>query len=615
MEKEPPAAAEIRSRGISHKAAASLPAMAWQRVAEQPGVTIFREKDRGIWKSVSWAHFGARIRAIGLALKASGFRAGDVACVLAETRLEWACVDLGILCAGGVSAGLYPTDGTDAVVRVLADSGARILFVENEQQLDKALQARAECPALERIVIFDMKGLRDLKDGACESLAAFVARGEAHGRSDAGEWIETLSRIDGDQLAMLLYTPGTSGAPKAVMLSHRNVLAQVENAEALFGQRAGDERVAFLPSAHVMERVLGLYLSLYSGTVTNYVESPETVPENLQEVRPTVMCAPPRIWEKFHSATTLAVSEATSLQRMLYRWAIGIGHRVANDRLAGRTPSFGRRLSMLAAQLLVLRKVKRAAGLDRIRVAVVGGEPVAATLLRWYLALGIDLVEIYGQTESAGLAAAMPADAMRAGYSGRPVSHGELEIGDDGEILLRGPHVSIGYWSRGARSAQSEWLKTGDIGSLDDGYVRVGGRRAEAIALQSGDAVVPSQVEIELKVSPYIADAVVIGHGREALACLVMIEQDTVERWAHQQKVPFAGFASLARDESVRDLIAREIDKVNAGLEARLAIRKFRLIEQKIEPGDPELTPMLKLRRDFLNEKYRDLIEGMYREP
>ncbi len=593
----------------------SLPAMVWERVVAQADRPILREKQRGIWRSITWAELGQRMRAVGQALRATGFEPGEVACVLAETRPEWVYADLGIQGAGGVAAGIYPTAGAELVAEILRDCAARVLFVENEEQLDKALHARALCPMLERIVILDMKGLRDLADPMCESLEDFTSRGEAHDRDAGRDWEQGIAAIRPDSLAVLIYTAGTTGAPKGAMLSHRSLLAQAEHAARLFGLHPGDERLAFMPMSHVMERVLGLYVGLHASTVGNYVESADTVLENLREVRPTVLAAAPHVWERFHARVSLASDAATLMQRVLYRWAMAAGGRCADRRLAGRRIPPWIALEAWLLRRLVLSNVRRELGMDRLRLALVGGAAVSGELIRWFMALGINLTEIYGQTECAGLAATMPADAPRLDTVGRPVPYGEITVARDGEILVHGPHVFTGYWNRPeetSRALRDGWLHTGDLGGLAEGYLRITGRRQDVITIKSGVAVTAAEIEKELKVSPYIADAVLFGEGREFLSCLVMIDHDAVEKWAQSNRVPFTSFATLVRADGVRTLIGREIERALARLGRPGSVRSFRLIEHKLEPEDPELTPVMQLRRGFVGEKYSGLIEDMY---
>lgn len=582
----------------------SVPSMVWERVLAHADRPILREKQRGVWRTITWAELGRRMRAVGQGLRASGFAPGDMACVLAETRPDWVYADLAIQGAGGVAVGIYPTAGADLVADIVGDCAARVLFVENEEQLDKALRARSTCPALERIVVFDMKGLRELADPMCESLDTFIARGEAHDADNGRQWEAGLAAIRPEQLAVLIYTAGTTGAPKGAMLSHANILAQVENAAPLFGQTEADERLVFMPMAHVMERVLGLYLALYTRAVGAYVESVDTVAANLQEARPTVLAAAPYVWERLHARISLGVDAATLAQRALFRWAMAAGRRRADRLLAGRTVPVWTAMEAWLLRCLVLGNPRRELGLDRLRLALVGGAPVSAELVRWFMAFGVALTEIYGQTECAGLAA----------VAGKAVPYGEVAV-PDGEVLVRGPHVFMGYWNRTretGRALRDGWLHTGDLGTLANGRLTITGRRQDVITTSAGTAVAAAEIEKEMKVSPYIADAILFGERRAYLSCLVMIDHEAVEKWAQAHKVGFTSFATLVRAERVRALIGAEIEQAAARHGSPNAIRSFRLIEQKLEPEDPELTPVMKLRRGFVGEKYSDLIEEMY---
>ena len=583
----------------------SVPAMVFARVGAQGPVTILRKKDRGIWQAITWAMLGARVRAIGMALADSGIGRGQVAGILAETGPDWIAADIAIQGAGGIALGLTPTDPGDVTAETLRASGCRLVFVENEEQLDKVLEIRGECPALQRIVIMDMKGLREFSDPMCESLEAFSARGAAADAARPGVWDAAVAAVQAGDIAILAATSGTSEAARLVALSHANVLAQVNGAAAATGQGASDERLAFLPLSLVAERVFGLYLALSCGTISNLVESAETVPENLQEVRPTVMFAIPRIWEKLHAAITVGTSGATRLQRGLYRWAIG---RAAARVAAGGAPGA---LDALLDRL-VLKPVRTTLGLDRLRLAFVGAAPVSAELMRWYRALGVELRQAYGVAECAGVAALSPAGALRAEAVGAPVSYGELLVGDDGEVLLRGPHVAAGLWQNGVLLPVTDaegWFHTGDLGRLDAGQLVLTGRRGDAIVAADGKETLPSAFENAVKLSPFIADAVLVGHGQARLGCLVMLEHDVVEKWAQDRNIPFTSALSLARAAEVVELIAGELRARSSGV----VVAEFRIVGQRIEPGDPEVTPAMRLRRHFVLKKYDDLIDDMYR--
>lgn len=587
---------------------ANLVGRLWQQIDTHGRAVALRKKDRGIWKSVTYAELGEYIRAVGAALHALDIVAGDVACVLSETNPEWVYANLGILGIGAICAGIYPTSASNQVEYILRDCGARVLFVENEEQLDKALEVRERCPALMRIVIFDMDGLRELDDPMCEGWESFLLRAAETTGKDGKEWLADLSRVGNQDIANLVYTSGTTGPPKGAMLSHGNILAQLDGAAAAFDFRPGEERIAFLPMCHVAEQVL-LYQALTRGVVSNYLESPDTFAENMREVRPTVFFAVPRVWEKFHSRIILAVGDATWLQRMIYRWAMS-----SRTRLASRPGPWQRAEGWLASTL-VLRHIRQELGLDRVRRAFVGAAPVSPELIRWFQAIGIELIEVYGQTECSGMATANPAGGVRPGTVGRPISGFELSLSPEGEILLRGDCVFVGYWGRPDKTAQTirdGWLHSGDIGQVVDGYLTITDRMRDVIITAGGKNVTPSEMENRLKFSPYIADAIVIGERRHFLSCLIMIDQENVEKWAQDQGVPFSSFASLARADGVRELIGREVARVNSQFARSEQVHEFRLIEQKLEAEDPELTPTMKLKRQFVQQKYSDLIEAMY---
>src|SRR6266550_4605199 len=577
-----------------------------------------REKYLGIWQTIGWNDWLARAREIAYALHASGFRPGDVASVLSNTVPEWAYADMGILCAGGVSSGIYPTDSVKQVEYLVNDSRTRVLFVEDDEQLDKALEVRGRCPTLEKIVIFDMEGLSDFRDPMCVSLADFLAAGRYYLEGRENLWREMIESRRPQDLAILVYTSGTTGPPKGAMLSHRNIVTQMRHCMDVLSWCEGDERLAFLPACHVAERTFTVFNPLYTGSTVNFAESIDTVPENIREVAPALFFAVPRIWEKFYSGVALRMREATWLGRLAYRWALGVGMRMAECRIQGRRPPLALRVLDRLADLVALDNVKRSMGLHRVRGAATGAAPIAPELIKWYMALGIDMREVYGQTENCGLATAMPGDRVKLGTVGVARPDTEVKISPDGEILLRGPHVFLGYYKNPAKTAETivdGWLHTGDVGAVDaDGFLTITDRMKDIIITAGGKNVTPSEIENQLKFSPYISDAVVIGDKRKFLSCLVMIDHETVAQFAQERNVPFTNFASLCRTDAVQSLIGGEIDRVNRQLARVETVKKFRLIEQILTAEDEELTPTMKLKRAYVNRKYKDVIDAMYAE-
>jgi len=596
----------------------TLPALFRQVVRERADQVAMREKSLGIWRSITWREYGERAKHVGLGLVALGLRPRDVVSIVADNCPEWLYTDLGTISVGGVTNGIYTTDSPRQVEYIVNDSGTRFFFAENEEQLDKILEVRARCPQLVKIFVYDMDGLHGFQDDQVMPFEALLELGARYERDHPGAFDPLVEVAQPEDLAILVYTSGTTGPPKGAMLSHRNILFQLGYADFITEPREGDQQLSFLPLAHVAERTFSVFYPLYSGATVNFAESIDTVPENIREVAPAVFFAVPRIWEKFYSSTALRMREATPLGKLAYGWAIRVGMRMAERRLEGRRPTMSLALLYRLADALVLDNVKRALGLSRARGAVTGAAPIAPELIRWYLALGIDMREVYGQTENCGLATAMPAGRIKLGTVGVARPGTEVRISPAGEILLKGPHVFLGYYKNREKTAETVtdgWLHTGDVGFLDeDGFLTITDRMKDIIITAGGKNITPSEIENQLKFSPFIADAIVIGDQRKFLSCLVMIDHETVAQFAQEQNVPFTNFASLCRAKEVQDLIGGEIERVNKQLARVETIKKFRLIEQILTPEDEELTPTMKLKRTFVNTKYKDVIDGMYAE-
>jgi long-chain acyl-CoA synthetase len=578
-----------------------------------------REKKFGIWQPTSWSEWLEISKEIAYALHACSFAPGHVASIIANAVPEWVYADMGILCAGGVSSGIYPTDSSMQVEYLVNDSGTKVIFAEDEEQLDKVLACRARCPTLERIVVFDMEGLSGFTDDMVMSLDEFRALGRNHMVGNEALWQEMIDSRGRDDLAILVYTSGTTGPPKGAMHANRSVTHQMRHANDFIPAHEHEDRLVFLPLCHVAERVGGYYISIALGSVMNFAESPETVPDNLREVQPTAFLAVPRIWEKFYSAITIALKDATPLQQWVYRRAIGIGYRMTDLRIDGEQPPLSLKLANRLAYWLVFRNIRRMIGLDRCRIAFTGAAPISPDLIRWYLALGIDIHEVYGQTENCGVATLMPADRIKLGSVGKAVPWGEVSLSPEGEILIKGEYLFMGYLNQPEKTAETidsrGWLHTGDVGAIDnEGFVKITDRMKDIIITSGGKNITPSEIENQLKFSPYISDAVVVGDKRPYLTCLIMIDQENVEKFAQDHDIPFTNYASLCRAMEIQDLIQREIESVNVNFARVETVKKFYLIERQLTPEDEELTPTMKLKRSFVNKRYAAEIDAMYRE-
>lgn len=588
----------------------------WKRVTELADKVVIREKDFGIWNEYTWADFGEQARLTGLGLKSLGLQRGDICCVGSEINKEWMFADLGIIGVGGVTNGVYPTDAPNQVEYLINDSGSRFYFAEDEEQLDKVLEVRERTPTLEKIIIFDMEGLRNLDDDQCMSFAALLELGREYGEQHPDAWTREIEAADAEDLMVLTYTSGTTGMPKGSMISQRNMMFMMATLQSAYGISNSDEQLAFLPLAHIAGRVFYTFSPIESCSTVNIVESLETTVQDLQEVAPTVHFAVPRVWEKQYSTIAIKLKEATALGRFAYGQALAIGYRVAGYRKRFQAVPLLWRILFFFAEQLVFKHIRQLLGIDGSRWLSTAAAPVAPDLIDWYWAMGRPMYEVYGQTECTALATANTPDAFRIGSVGKPISRVDVKISDEGEILIRSPGVISGYWNQPQKTAETirdGWLYTGDVGRIDDdGYVYIIDRLKDIIITAGGKNITPSEIENQLKFSPYMSDAVVVGDARPYLTCLIMIDHENVTKFAQDNDVPFTNYTSLCHSREVKDLIWGEIERVNSKFARVETIKKFRLIDQLLDPEDEELTPTMKLKRKVVNVKYSDLIDSMY---
>ena len=597
----------------------TIPAIFWNAVAARGPNVWMRQKDLGIWRSWTWNETGQAVREIGHGLMALGFEARHTASILSNTNIEWVLCDLAVLSAGGISNGIYPTDAPEQVHYLCEDSGTRVLFVEDDEQLDKALAVRASLPLLQKIVVFNMEGLRDFHDPMVISLKQLQALGREHAQQHSDMLTQRSAACKPEELAILVYTSGTTGKPKGGMHSHHGLVFTVRGFNTLIPRDERDECMCFLPLCHIAERMGGEYLSMYTGAKLNFVENPETVPENVREIAPTVFGAVPRVWEKFYSGVMIALKEAGGLQQAVYGWAIGVGHQVVNLVLAQKPVPLSLKLRFHVARLLALNNVRKMIGIHRARFLVTGAAPISPDLVRWYLALGLPMLELWGMTETCGAGTGAPADRIKPGSIGPAAEFNEMRLDPvTGEILVRGPNVFMGYLNLPEKTAETidadGWLHTGDVGVVDgEGFFRITDRMKDIIITAGGKNITPSELENELKFSPYVTDAVVIGDKRPYLTVIVMIDQENAEKYAQDNDVPFSNYASLTHSAEVQNLIQAEVDRVNKKFARVEQIKKFWLLDTQLSAEDEELTPTMKLKRKLVEKKYAPQIEAMYR--
>ena len=597
----------------------TLPAMFQCAVKKRGDQVWMRQKELGIWRSWSWNQTDAAMREIANGLLSIGFAHGDTASILANTVIEWVLVDLAVLSVGGVSNGIYPTDASSQVQYLCEDSSTSVLFVENDEQLDKALDVRGQLPRLRKIIVLDMEGLRKLDDPMVMGLDDLRQAGKAYAQAHAQLLDQCIAAVKAQELAILVYTSGTTGKPKGAMHSHKSLVHTVRGYNSLVSQSEVDERMCFLPLCHIAERVGGEYHAMYTGAKLNFVENPETVPENVREIAPTVFTAVPRVWEKFYSGVMIALKEAGMVQQAAYGWGIGVGTQIADKVLAGQPVDGFLKFKFHIAKLIALNNVRKLIGINRARILVTGAAPISPDLIKWYLALGVPMLEVWGMTESCGASTGMPPTRIKPGSIGPAAVYNEVRIdAATGEILVRGDNVFMGYLNQPEKTAETidkdGWLHTGDVGSMDaDGYFKITDRMKDIIITAGGKNITPSELENELKFSPYITDAVVIGDKKPYLTVIIMIDQENIEKYAQDNDVPFSNYSSLTRAPEVQALIQEEMERVNKKFARVEQIKKFWLLDTQLSAEDEELTPTMKLKRKLVQTKYAPQIDAMYK--
>jgi len=594
----------------------TVPKLFFSRVEKYKDRVALRKKELGIWGKVTWLQYGEMVRRVGMGLVSLGLKPKDRVAIMGESRPEWLYADLGNLSVNGISVGVYTTCSSQEVKYHLSHSEARFFFVEDEQQLDKCLEIREQLQTLDKIIVMDMKGLRHFNDPMVISFDELLEKGRSFDKQNPGLFEERLEKTRPDDIATFVYTSGTTGPPKAALLSHLNVLSN-SNAFARH-VRAYDTDVvlSYLPLCHIGERTMSVYHAINMGFTVFFAENPDTVPENLREVSPTFFFGVPRIWEKFYSAINIGVQNATWFKRQSYTIALKAGKAAVLKKMQHVRPSVFLWLINQLASLTVFRKLKKILGIDRARFALSGAAPINPDVLMYFRMLGVNIRESYGMTESSALISMHKDGNIRLGTCGEPLPGVEVRIGEDGEILVRGDNVFKGYFKDEENTKATlinGWLHTGDLGKIDeDGSLQITGRKKDIMITSGGKNISPQYIENMLKSSPYIVDGVVIGDGRKYLTAIIIVDEDNVVNYAQDNRIPFTTYGSLTKTKEIRNLIGKEIEKVNEKLARVEQIKTFVIADKLLDQEDDELTPTMKVKRKKISETYKDLIESMY---
>ena len=591
----------------------TLPQMLREHAVRSPARVAVRQKDFGIWNPVSWKAYFDRAADAGHGFRALGLGDGGHVAVLSENRVEWVLAQLGAGLVGAVTIGVYPTSPANEVAYVLEHSDAEIIVCEDQEQVDKVIEVRAQLPLLKRIVVVETKGMRNYPADLVVSFAELEENGAAHRKANPELVDNALAQQSLSDIALIIYTSGSTGKPKGAMLSYGNIRAQAIAITERLALDSGATHLSYLPLCHVAEQMTTLMAPVYLGSQINFGESIRTVQEDLREVVPNMFLGVPRIWEKLHSSIHIRMLETGGFRRRLFEWAYRACEPLAEKPRSKR--SMGEKLRYGVAYLLVFRALQNYIGLRRARVAMTGAAPISPKIVRFFRTIGVPLVEVYGATETSGVALGQKTDHLVPGCVGTAAAGVEARMGDHGELLVRGPTVFVGYYKNEEATAaalRDGWLHTGDVVAEEGGQFKIVDRLKDIMITAGGKNLSPSEIENTVKGSPYIKECIVIGEARKYVSALIQIDYETVGKWAEEEKIAYTNFRNLAENAAVRDLIEREIAEANAQLVQVSHIRRFHLLAKELDHDDDEVTATMKVRRSNIQKKYASEIEGLY---
>jgi len=599
-----------------HDFPATLPGLLSRNAKRYKNRTGLREKDFGVWQETSWQDYYKHVEHCCLGLRELGLTSGDRLAILGDNCPEWIYADLAAQATGAIGVGVYPTSPPNQVAYVVGHSDSVMVVVKDQEQTDKILDVREQLPKLSKIIVIDMKGLRHYDDPDIIPYSRVEQIGRKKARQNPDLFKKLTAATKPDDIALMVYTSGTTGPPKGAMLTHKNLLSLSEKFWNLGVMGDGDQVVSYLPLCHIAERLMSLILALYVGYTVNFAESIGTVQESLYEISPSIFVGVPRIWEKMHASIEINIKDASLLKRLNYKFWMQIGQRLLEKRIEGKGESPFDKILHYIGHLFLYRSILDKLGLLRVRFPLSGAAPISPEILKFFQVLGLRINQVYGQTEVTGVSHIQSGDDLKIGSVGKPFEGVDCRLAKDGEIMLRGETLFSGYYKDAGATAQTVkdgWLYTGDVGELDkDGYLFITDRKKDILITSGGKNIAPSEIENHLKFSPYINEAIVVGNDRPYLSALIQIELETVSKWAMDKKIAFTTFKNLVSTPEVHELIKKEVNECNKAFAQVETIKKFTLLEKELDHDDDELTATMKVRRKAVEVKFKELIASMY---
>ena len=580
----------------------------------EPGM---REKDRGIWKTLSWQDCHDAMRDFALGLAALGFKRGHKLSVVGDNKPRLYLAMLAAQAVGGTAVPVYQDAIASELVYVLNHAEVSVIVAQDQEQVDKVLSLKDQLPNLTAIIFDDQRGMTGYTDPLLRRFEDVMEAGRALAKEQPDVFAWGLSQGEADDIALLAYTSGTTGRPKGVLLSHRNMIATAENYAKAEDVRHGDNWLSYLPMAWVGDVMYSLATALVSGVTINTPESPETVQRDLRELAPTGILAPPRIWENLLTQVQVKTADASPLKRRVYERFRQIAERRELLRTDGKSIPLGTRIAYAVGEILVYGPVRDQMGMRNARWAKTGGAPLGPDTFRFFRSFGINLKQVYGATEGSALIAFQRDDAADPNTVGQPVPGVEAKIAEDGELLVRGPGIFVGYYKQEAetREVKSEdgWLRTGDAAVLDPrGQLAIIDRAKDVGRMKDGTPFAPQFIENKLKFSPFIREAVAFGTDQSFVATMIAIDMSTVGNWAERLGLAYTSFMDLARKPEVAQLILDEVAKINATLPEATRVRRILLLQKELDADDNEVTRTRKVRRGYVAQKYAPVIQAFF---